>query len=363
MNWLEQFFASGGWEPLLASLLLVLAAAVIGWLLARIGISLSNRLAKRQQAANLGELINPLRRPALVLIPLLAQLPIAPWLMLPEPLWLLSIHLYRFLLIATIIWLLMNIIRGLRDLVLKRYDISDSDNLKARAMHTQIKVLAKIAMLVSGIFGLAILLMTFDAVRQIGVSLLASAGVVGIIAGFAAQRSLATLFAGIQLAFTQPIRVDDVVVVEGEWGRIEEITLTYVVVKIWDERRLIVPISHFLEKSFQNWTRVSAEVLGTVYLYTDYRVDVEAVRNQLLKILKQSELWDGRVAGLQVTDSSEKTMSLRALMSAADSSKAWNLRCLIREQLIGFLQENYPESLPHLRAELEISSRQTLPGG
>jgi small-conductance mechanosensitive channel len=355
MTWQERLFDAQEWKALTLSFLLVLAAAAVGWLLVRVAIRLSKHLVGEDNANNLQELLALCRRPALLLVPLLALLPISPLLNFPSPLSQFGGHLYLLLLITAISWLLINAIRALRNIILKHYDISDSDNLKARGIHTQIKLLTKIVIVVIGIVALACLLMTFDEVRQIGVSLLASAGVVGIIAGFAAQRSLATLFAGIQLAFTQPIRVDDVVIIEGEWGRIEEITLTYVVVRIWDERRLIVPIGQFLEKPFQNWTRVSAELLGTVFLYTDYRVNVEEVRRQLLSILQQSELWDGRVAGLQVTDSTEKTMVLRALMSAADSSKAWDLRCQIREQLIGFLQENYPESLPRLRAELELT--------
>jgi small-conductance mechanosensitive channel len=194
--------------------------------------------------------------------------------------------------------------------------------------------------------------MTFEKVRQLGATLLASAGIVGIIVGIAAQKSIATLFAGIQLAITQPMRIDDVVIVENEWGRIEEITLTYVVVRIWDLRRLIVPITYFLEKPFQNWTRISADILGTVFLYVDYTVPVEAVRTELRRILESSPLWDGQVCVLQVTNATERTVELRALMSAADSSSGWGLRCEVREKLIEFIRQNYPEGLPKVRAEL-----------
>jgi hypothetical protein len=190
-------------------------------------------------------------------------------------------------------------------------------------------------------------------VRQFGVSLLASAGLAGVILGFAAQKSLTTLLAGIQIAISQPIRLDDVVIVEGEWGRIEEITLTYVVVRIWDQRRLIVPITHFLDNSFQNWTRTSAEILGTVYFHADYTVPMDKLRKHLKQVLENSPLWDGRVWGLIVTDAKEQTVELRALVSAENASKAWDLRCHVREEMITYLQQHYPDSLPRVRVSKE----------
>ena len=196
------------------------------------------------------------------------------------------------------------------------------------------------------------MLMTFERVRQLGTTILASAGVVGIVVGMAAQRTIATFIAGLQIAITQPIRVDDVVIVENEWGRIEEITLTYVVVRIWDLRRLIVPITYFIESPFQNWTRTSADILGTVFIYTDYTVPVNAIREQLQKILNESEHWDKKVCVLQVTNASDRTMELRALMSAADASAAWTLRCEVREKLLAFIKKEYPQALPRLRTEL-----------
>jgi small-conductance mechanosensitive channel len=196
------------------------------------------------------------------------------------------------------------------------------------------------------------MLMTFERVRQLGTTILASAGVVGIVVGMAAQRTIATFIAGLQIAITQPIRVDDVVIVENEWGRIEEITLTYVVVKIWDLRRLIVPITYFIESPFQNWTRTSADILGTVFVYTDYNVPVDAIREELHNILKKSEHWDGKVCVLQVTNASERTIELRALMSAADASAAWTLRCEVREKILEFIKRKYPQALPRMRAEL-----------
>jgi small-conductance mechanosensitive channel len=198
----------------------------------------------------------------------------------------------------------------------------------------------------------SLLLLQFEAVRSVGVSLLASAGLAGLVIGLAAQKSISTLLAGIQLSITQPVRIGDTVIVENEWGWIEEITLTYVVVKVWDLRRLVVPMSHFLDKPFQNWSKVSPEILGTVELYADFRTDVAAVRAELKRILEQESegLWDGKVQGLQVTGCSERTMLLRALVSSEDAGKSWDLRCLVREKLIGWLQRQ-PQGLPLVRAE------------
>jgi small-conductance mechanosensitive channel len=178
-----------------------------------------------------------------------------------------------------------------------------------------------------------------------------STGVAAIILAFAAHQTLGNLLAGFQVAFTQPFRIDDVVIVEGEWGRIEEITFTYVVVRIWDQRRLVLPLSYFLNNPFQNWTRTSADIWGTVNLYVDYGVPVKRVREELKRILESSQLWDGKVAVVQVTDASERTVTLRALVSAKNASDAWDLRCLVREKLIDFLQREYPDSLPRLRVQ------------
>lgn len=261
-------------------------------------------------------------------------------------------HLVSLILIGLVAWLLIKAVYVLEDYVAERFQVGVKDNLRARKIHTQLRVLKRIVVLVIGALALASMLMTFPNVRQLGTTILASAGIIGIVVGLAAQRTIGTLIAGLQIAFTQPIRVDDVVIVENEWGRIEEITLTYVVVRIWDLRRLIIPITYFIEKPFQNWTRVTADILGTVYLYVDYTVPIDAIREQLQRILKDSEHWDGKVCVLQVTNTSEHTVELRALMSAADASLAWSLRCDVREKLINFVKKNYPQALPRLRAEL-----------
>jgi len=219
-------------------------------------------------------------------------------------------------------------------------------------VYTQVRVLGRVGKAIIAVFALASMLMVFDSVRQFGTSILASAGIAGIIVGFAAQRSIATLLAGFQIALTQPIRLDDVVIVDNEWGRIEDITLTYVVVRIWDERRLVVPITHFIERPFQNWTRSSSDLLGSVFLHVDYTVPLGALREELDRILAASPHWDGKVKVLHVTDARERTLELRILASAPDAPSTWNLRCEVREKLVAFLQARYPQCLPRVRAEL-----------
>lgn len=256
------------------------------------------------------------------------------------------------LLIGVVAFILAQVVDAAAVFVLAQHRIDVADNLQARAIHTQVLVLKRVALTTIGVFTLASMLMVFEPVRQFGASILASAGIAGIVIGFAAQRSIATLLAGFQIALTQPIRIDDVVIVENEWGRVEDITLTYVVVRIWDQRRLIVPMTHFIERPFQNWTRTSADIFCPVFLYLDYSVPIAPLRSELTRILQQSRLWDGRVNALQVTDSRDHTVEVRALASAADAALGWDLRCEMREKLIAFVQRNYPDSLPRIRATL-----------
>ena len=261
-------------------------------------------------------------------------------------------HLYIVGIIVAVTWLVIGFIGGADDIILRRYRVDVRDNLAARRMHTQVRVISRTLMIIAGLLGSAAALMTFEGIREFGISLLASAGIAGIILGLAARPTFENLIAGIQIALTQPIRLDDAVVVEGEWGWVEAITSTYVVIKIWDERRLIVPFKRFIEQPFQNWTRTSADIIGTVYLHCDYRVSVDGLRAELKRLCEQSPKWDGRVAVLQVTEAGEKTVQLRALVSAADSPSAWDLRCEVREKLVAYLQSEYPEALPRIRAEL-----------
>jgi small-conductance mechanosensitive channel len=249
--------------------------------------------------------------------------------------------------------ILIKAVRILEDYIYHHYDLNKVDNLKERKIRTQIQFIRKFIIVVIGFVTTAIILLSFDSMRKIGTGLLTGVGIGGIIVGFAAQSSLGNLLAGFQIAFTQPIRIDDVLVVEGEWGHVEDITLTYVVLKIWDQRRLILPINYFIQKPFQNWTRISSEILGTAFLYMDYSIPIDAVRTEFQRLLDVSPLWDKRVSGIQVTDCKEKTIEIRALMSASDSSKAFDLRCYIRENLISFIQKNYPESLPKIRGDFQ----------
>ncbi len=261
-------------------------------------------------------------------------------------------HVLGICIICAVSWLCVRLVTGLEEFLLIQYNIAAEDNLSARKMHTQLRIVKRIVNIIIIIIGFSAILMTFEKVRQLGTSLLASAGIAGIIIGFAAQRSLATIFAGLQIAFTQPIRIDDVVIVENEWGRVEEITLTFVVVRIWDLRRLVLPITYFTEKPFQNWTRITSDILGSVFIYVDYTASVQKIRDKFFEILDQSDLWDGKVRVLQVTNTTERTMEIRALMSAQDASTAWDLRCEVREKLIDYIQQNYPDALPKLRGEI-----------
>ncbi|WPU91920.1 mechanosensitive ion channel [Mucilaginibacter sabulilitoris] len=248
--------------------------------------------------------------------------------------------------------ILVRSIRILEDYVCHAYDLNKIDNLKERKIRTQLQFMRKLLVVIIVFVTIAIILLSFESMRKIGTGLLTGVGIGGIIVGFAAQNSLGNLLAGFQIAFTQPIRIDDVLVVEGEWGRVEEITLTYVVLKIWDERRLILPINYFIQKPFQNWTRTSADILGTVFLYMDHTIPVDEIRNEFEKLIIKSPLWDKRVKVVQVTDVKEHTIEIRVLMSASTSSKAFDLRCYIRENLITYIQQNYPGSLPRTRNEV-----------
>jgi small-conductance mechanosensitive channel len=329
------------------------------WLLSRIGRTLQALLmsiAKRTRS-EWDDVIAAFAGKALRLIlPVLAIILAAPMLDVSADVQKFIQNASSMLLIGSIAIILLQCVNTVSVLILQRHKIDVSDNREARGVVTQVVVLRKIAGAVIGVFAIASMLMVFDSVRQFGTAIIASAGIAGIIIGFAAQKSIATLLAGFQIAITQPIRIDDVVIVENEWGRIEEITLTYVVVCIWDLRRLVLPITYFIEKPFENWTRTSADILGTVFLYTDYNVPLEAIRAELTRILESSPLWDKKANILQVTDSKESSVEIRALASARNASDAFDLRCLVREQLIIFLQQHHPDSLPRQRANVQLTS-------
>lgn len=296
-------------------------------------------------------IVHRIDAPARVLLPLLAVSAVFSHAQL-DAAWLGGIvHALSLALIATFTWLALRLVDGLAEGVAARNPSDVEDNLRARRVLTQTRVLSRVAMFVIVLIGLAAILMTFPGIRQIGASLLASAGLLGLVAGFAARPVLSNLLAGVQIALAQPIRIDDVLVVEGEWGRVEEITGTYVVVRIWDERRLVLPLQYFIEKPFQNWTRKTSRIIGTVFIWVDYRLPLAPLRAELERLCNESKEWDRRVVVLQVTDASEHAMQLRALVSSANASQNWDLRCLVREGLIAFVAGKYPEALPQRRTQ------------
>ena len=307
------------------------------------------RVAPRRAQGGDASLIRYTRGPARALLPLLAILLVLPQLRLAPHVAGSLEHLVSLALIVSVGWLSIGLTRMLDDLVSAGPETADRDPLAARELQTRVHVIRRVAAVLIGVLTIGAILMTFPSVRHVGTSLLASAGLFGLVAGIAARPVLANLLAGVQIAFAQPMRLDDVVVVEGEWGWIEEIYMTYVVVRIWDLRRLGVPLSYFIERPFQNWTRRTTNLLATVFFHADYTVPVEEVRQELHRILLASDMWDGKVWGLQVTEATEHTVQLRALMSARDSGGAWDLRCHVREKLIALLQRQYPRSLPRAR--------------
>jgi small-conductance mechanosensitive channel len=329
--------------------------AVVFWLFFRFTHVLEARLATlaAESGSKLDDLFVPLAGKSLrVIVPVVGIIFTLPLLGLPAEYAGILAKGTSILLIVAVALIVSQAVNIGEKAVLTKFDIKAADNLRARKVYTQVHVISKTLYVITGLFAVASVLMLFEEVRRFGTSLLASAGVVGIIIGFAAQKTISNLFAGFQIAMTQPVRLDDVVVVEGEWGRVEEITLTYVIVHIWDDRRLVVPLSHFIEKPFQNWTRTSADLTGSVFVWVDYSLPLDEIRKALKEIIETNPLWDKRFWNLQVTDTTERTMQIRVLATSADSSKSWDLRCDIREKLIAYIQKHHPQSLPRLRTEI-----------
>jgi small-conductance mechanosensitive channel len=340
-----------GLQPVLIAL-----AAGLGALLAqRIGRLVILRLTRFSTV--LDSVARRCDRPAQWVLPLIAVEMV--WHASPDTLrWIDGARHYTgLLLIAAITWLAMRAARGVMDGIIKLHPADVDDNLQARRVHTQTRVLTRIGMSAILVIGLSFMLMTFPGVRQLGASLLASAGVAGLVAGIAAKSVFSNLIAGLQIALSQPMRIDDVLIVQGEWGRVEEITGSYVVLRLWDQRRLIVPLQWFIENPFQNWTRQSAELLGTVMLWVDYTLPLQPLRDEAQRLCDASPDWDKRVCQVQVVDTSERCMQLRVLVSSASSGQNWNLRCALREALIEFIRREHPQALPRLRAELASAER------
>ncbi|MGB7264405.1 MAG: mechanosensitive ion channel family protein [Terracidiphilus sp.] len=346
-------FVEKNWQSLLWSAG-ILAAAIGAALLARVIALQALRRLTRRKGTVLGQsLVKHGRGPSLWILPLAAVLAILPSLSLPPALMSALEHITGIGLIGAVAWLCILLVDLASDILANRYRVDVADNLVARRIQTQFQMMHHIVVILVSVVALSIMLMTIPAIKHIGVSILASAGLASLIVGMAMKGTLTNLIAGVQIAFAQPFRMGDVVVIQGEWGWIEEIGTMYVVLRIWDLRRLVIPLSYFLENSFENWTRTSADLLGYTYVYADYTVPVDAVRAELRRICESTKLWAGKVCAIQVTDADRSTVELRALIDARDSNDAWDLRCLVREKLIDFLQKNYPESLPRYRGEMK----------
>lgn len=336
------FWATVPWEP-------VLLAVVLALLCYESLLFLGGYLVERTQNAFGGAVIRRLRQPFGLLVPAATAQLLLPGLELSPRLTGPLYHALTLLDIAAIGWLLVRLTSVAEDVVHQHYLLDGKDNLGARRLQTQFQMLRRIVVIMVQLLALAVMMMTFPKIRELGTGLLASAGVAGLVIGVAARPFLENLIAGVQIGLTQPIRIDDVVVVEGEWGRIAEINATHVVVRLWDDRRLIVPLNYFNTKPFQNWTWAGSELLGSAFFHVDYTFPVETGREELKRILDDTPLWDGQRWALQVTDTTDRIMTLRALMSAPDAPTAWDLRCLVRERFITFLQREYPQCLPRTR--------------
>jgi small-conductance mechanosensitive channel len=331
--------------PYLAVILAIAAGLTLSWLVRRLVLKLNRKNTALRETSRKARL--PLRF-AMCLIGVRIALTMTAgdveWRQIVD-------HALLVALIGCLAWLGIAMLHIIEALALSRYRADMADNRRARRLRTQVILARRIGVALIVVVALGSAMLTFPAGQALGAALLASAGLLSIVAGLAAQTSLTHVFAGLQLAFTDAIRVDDVVVVEKEWGRIEEITLTYVVVHIWDDRRLILPSVYFTTTPFENWTRRRSEVMGTVEFDLDWRSPFEAMRGELKRILAETALWDERVGILQVTDAVSGYVRVRILVSSSDSALLFDLRCLIREELVIFLQQNHPTALPHVRIE------------
>jgi len=340
-----------GWPQALLSVVIAIVAAL---LLHRVAFFIGRRAARRTATGVDDILFAQLYVPTrwlLIALALAASEPALPLSPAGEQLWARAAGL---MLPALFGWLCIALLRASAAIIEASADISGADNLKARRRRTRAAIMHRIALFVVLLVTFCMMLISIPAVRSIGVTLIASAGLAGLAVGAAAQPALKNLIAGIQMAFTEPIRIDDVVIVDGEWGRIEEIRLTFVVVKIWDERRLVVPVSKFLEESFQNWTRETSQLLGSVFWYLDPTADIARLREKLKEVVTANPNWDGRFFNMQVTDTKpEGAIEVRGLMTAKDASVAFTLRCEVREAILAFIRDEMPEALLRQRAMLE----------
>lgn len=347
MPWLDAAEASlTTWASVLSYSCLAL---LVAWVTMRIVLGLALRTSQGFPVSN--RVIQRVRRPALLIFPLLVMHGVLHAADDGLRLMAAARQTSLVLLIIVVTWLLVRAISGVADGLLSRYPMGADNNLEARRMYTQTRVLSRSLMSMVAVIGLAAVLMSFPNVRQIGASLLASAGVAGLIAGIAARPVIGNFIAGLQIALTQPIRIDDVLVINGEWGRVEEISNAYVILKIWDERRLVIPLQWFIENPFQNWTRHNAELIGSVFLWVDYRMPLAPLREHAKHLCESAPEWDGRLCLLQVIEAGDRAVQVRVLVTAANSNATWDLRCKVREGLVDFMQREYPQFLPRLRTD------------
>ncbi len=335
------------------NLLIVAFAIIIGLLLRLILSALVKSVTKHQDYSLIRSIIKRMAVPVNIFLPLFILNLLKDELRLRHSQLVVFDRFSQIFLTLSVAFILIAIVKIAEDYVVYKYDLKKPDNLRERKIRTQLQFVRRIVIGLIITLAFCFIFLSFDNLRRLGAGLLTGVGIGSIIIGFAAQKSLSNFLAGMQIAFTQPLRLDDVLVVEGEWGRVEEITLTYVVVTIWDQRRLILPINYFIEKPFQNWTRTGSEILSAAMVYLDYTIPVEEMRKEFLAFVQKQPLWDKRVAVLQVTDLKERTVELRCLISTNNAGQAFDLRCLVREHLLYFVQKNYPHSLPKTRVEWE----------
>lgn len=352
----------GSWGSFAATAWPLLIALALGYAVRTLLRAVARRARGSDPDGMRARLINVIALPASVALPLLfLSIAVASSALPPE--WIARTrHGLALVGMLCIVWLVVRAIGAFEHVVVLRHPVDVADNLHARRIQTQARVFSRMSQVVVVLVGVSLALMTFPAIREVGATLLASAGIAGVVAGLAAKPVFGNLIAGVQIALTQPIRLDDVVIVEGEWGRVEEITSAFVIVRIWDERRMVVPLQWFIEHPFQNWTRTSSQLLGDVTLRLDYRTPMPEVRAELDRVCRSDPRWDGRVCVAQVTDADRSTIAVRLLVSARNSGDLFDLRCAVRERMVDFLNARHPEALPRMRANVVRGTTRPAPG-
>jgi len=337
----------------LIAVALLAGIAVAALLLQRIVFSLLRRAAAKHADGVLAAVVHRASAPSRFIFPLVAVELALPDVAIPiwfkEP----AERLLALCIVAAVAWVVIALIGLAVDLAKRRYRIDEDDNLRARQVETRLDILSRTATTLVILVGLSAMLMTFPPIRTLGATLLASAGLAGLAVGLAARPILENLVAGVQIALTQPIRMDDVVIVETEYGRIEKITATYVVVRLWDLRRMVLPLTYFIDHPFQNWTYNTANLIGSVFLYLDYSISIQMLRDELDRILAATPLFDGKVKNVALTDAKDNgTVEIRVLVSARNSSELFDLRCLVREKLLAHVRDTDGGMLPSTRVQL-----------